>query len=140
MITNILIDVDNTLLDFNKCAEAAIKTGFLKWNIEYSEKVFPVFLEVNDSLWRKIETGEIDKKTLYQLRWKTIFERLGINADGPTFEQDFRNIFSDSKEPVDGAYELLDHLLIPSKLVIQSLSRNFLMRALKNSGIFQKKR
>lgn len=110
MITNILIDVDNTLLDFNKCAEAAIKTGFLKWNIEYSEKVFPVFLEVNDSLWRKIETGEIDKKTLYQLRWKTIFERLGINADGPAFEQDFRNIFSDSKEPVDGAYELLDYL------------------------------
>ena len=64
MITNILIDVDNTLLDFNKCAEAAIKTGFLKWNIEYSEKVFPVILEVNDSIWRKIETGEIDKKTI----------------------------------------------------------------------------
>lgn len=97
MITNVLIDVDNTLLDFNKCAEAAIKTGFLKWNIEYSEKVFPVFLEVNDSLWRKIETGEIDKKTLYQLRWKTIFERLGINADGPTFEQDFRNIFQTAR-------------------------------------------
>ncbi len=28
MITNILIDVDNTLLDFNKCAEAAIKLVF----------------------------------------------------------------------------------------------------------------
>ena len=110
MITNVLMDVDNTLLDFNKCAEEAIKIGFSKWNIEYNEKVFPVFLEVNDSLWRKIETGEINKKTLYQLRWKTIFERLGIMADGPAFEQDFRNIFSDSKEPVDGAYEILDYL------------------------------
>lgn len=110
MITNVLIDVDNTLLDFNKCAEAAIKIGFSKWNIGYSEKVFPLFLEVNDQLWHKIETGEIDKKTLYQLRWKTIFEKLGIDADGPAFEQDFRTIFSDSKEPVDGAYELLDYL------------------------------
>ena len=110
MITNVLIDVDNTLLDFNKCAEEAIKIGFSKWNIEYNEKVFPVFLEVNDSLWQKIETGEIDKPTLYQLRWKTIFERLGIDADGPVFEQDFRNIFSESKEPVDGAYDILDYL------------------------------
>lgn len=110
MITNILMDVDNTLLDFNKCAEEAIKIGFSKWNIEYNELVFPVFIEVNDSLWRKIETGEMDKKTLYRLRWKTIFERLGIHADGPAFEQDFRTIFSDSKEPVDGAYEILDYL------------------------------
>lgn len=110
MITNILIDVDNTLLDFNKCAEEAIKIGFSKWNIEYCETVFPVFLEINDNLWQKIETGKIDKKTLYRLRWKTIFEKLGIQADGPAFEQDFRNIFSDSKEPVDGAYDILDYL------------------------------
>ncbi|MDE5996069.1 MAG: YjjG family noncanonical pyrimidine nucleotidase [Eubacterium sp.] len=110
MITNVLMDVDNTLLDFNKCAEEAIKIGFSKWNIEYNNKVFPAFLEVNDSLWRKIETGEIDKKTLYQIRWNTIFERLGIDENGPAFEQDFRNIFSDSKEPVDGAYEILDYL------------------------------
>lgn len=110
MITNVLMDVDNTLLDFNKCAEEAIKIGFSKWNIAYNASVFPVFLEVNDSLWRKIETGEMDKKTLYQLRWKTIFERLGIHADGPAFEQDFRTIFSDSKEPVDGAYEILAYL------------------------------
>ena len=110
MITNVLIDVDNTLLDFNKCAEEAMKIGFSKWNIEYSDKVFPVFLEVNDSLWSKIETGEIDKPELYRLRWKTIFERLDIDADGPLFEQDFRNIFSESKEPVDGAYDILDYL------------------------------
>lgn len=121
MITNVLMDVDNTLLDFNKCAKEAIKIGFLKWNIEYSDKVFPVFLEVNDQLWRKIETGEIDKKTLYQLRWKTIFERLGIKADGPAFEQDFRNIFSDSKEAVDGAYEILDYL---SERYILSVASN----------------
>lgn len=121
MITNVLMDVDNTLLDFNKCAKEAIKIGFLKWNIEYSDKVFPVFLEVNDRLWRKIETSEIDKKTLYQLRWKTIFERLGIKADGPAFEQDFRNIFSDSKEAVDGAYEILDYL---SERYILSVASN----------------
>lgn len=110
MITTVLIDVDNTLLDFNKCAETAIKTQFQKWNLKYSENVFPVFREVNDMLWQKIETGEIDKPRLYRLRWKTIFERLGIDADGFKFEQEFRKEFSESKEAVSGAYEILEYL------------------------------
>ena len=120
MLTDILLDVDNTLLDFNKCAEAAIKTAFLKWNIPYTDKVFPTFLEVNDSLWQKIETGAIDKFRLYQLRWKTIFKRLGIDENGPVFEQDFRSIFSNSKEPVDGAYEILQYLSEKYRLSVAS--------------------
>ena len=110
MITTILLDVDNTLLDFNECARATIKEAFKSWGLNYNEKVFPIFKEVNDILWRQIETGEIDKSTLYQLRWKTIFEKLGIAADGPVFEQYFRTLFSESKQPVDGAYEILEYL------------------------------
>lgn len=110
MITTILLDVDNTLLDFNECAKVAIKEAFKSWGLNYNENVFPIFKEVNDILWCKIETGEIDKKTLYQLRWKTIFEKLGIVADGLAFEQDFRTLFSESKQPVEGAYEILEYL------------------------------
>lgn len=110
MITTILIDVDNTLLDFNACVKATIKKQFKKWDLEYNKNVFPVFKEVNDMLWQKIETGEIDKPALYRLRWKTIFERLGIVADAPAFEQEFREAFSESKQAVDGAYEILEYL------------------------------
>ncbi|MDE6506284.1 MAG: YjjG family noncanonical pyrimidine nucleotidase [Eubacterium sp.] len=110
MITTVLIDVDNTLLDFNECAKATIKTAFKNRKLNYSENVFPVFKEVNDILWCKIETGEIDKQTLYQLRWKTVFERLGISANGPEFEQYFRMLFSESKQPVEGAYDILEYL------------------------------
>ena len=95
MITTVLIDVDNTLLDFNECARSTIKTAFKNRNLNYNENVFSVFKEVNDILWCKIETGEIDKQTLYQLRWKTVFERLGISANGPEFEQYFRKKHSE---------------------------------------------
>lgn len=74
MITTVLIDVDNTLLDFNECAKATIKTAFKNRKLNYNENVFSVFKEVNDILWCKIETGEIDKQTLYQLRWKTVLK------------------------------------------------------------------
>lgn len=110
MITTVLIDVDNTLLDFNECAKEAMRQCFSAWNMEYSDKVFPVFKQVNDMLWCKIETGEIDKPTLYNLRWNTIFERLSINENGEEFEHFFRETFSESKQPVEGAYEILDYL------------------------------
>lgn len=110
MITTVLIDVDNTLLDFNECAKEAIKQCFTAWKIKYNDKVFPTFKKVNDMLWRKIETGEIDKPTLYKLRWKTIFERLSIDENGENFEHFFREIFSESKQPVEGAYEILEYL------------------------------
>lgn len=110
MITTILIDVDNTLLDFNECVKATIKKQFENWNLKYNKSVFPVFKEVNDMLWQKIETGEIDKPALYRLRWKTIFEQLGMEADALAFEQEFREAFSESKQAVDGAYEILEYL------------------------------
>lgn len=110
MITTVLIDVDNTLLDFDKCAEEAMERTFVKWNMQFSDRVFPVFRRVNDMLWQKIEKGTLDKPGLYKVRWQTIFDRLKIDKNGPEFENDFRLIFSECRQVVDGAYELLEYL------------------------------
>lgn len=110
MLTTVLIDVDNTLLDFNKCVKETIGVMFKRHNLELSDAVFPVFKEVNDMLWLRIEAGELDRQGLYKVRWKMIFERLGIDKDGPSFENEFRLAFSESKQTVEGAYELLEYL------------------------------
>ena len=109
MITTVLIDVDNTLLDFDKCAEEAMERTFEMWGMEFSNEIFPVFRRVNDMLWQKIEKGELEKPGLYKVRWKTIFEILGINRNGPEFENDFRLVFSECKQTVEGAYGLLEY-------------------------------
>ena len=110
MLTTVLIDVDNTLLDFNECVKEAVKETFREWRLEYSEKVFPVFKEVNDMLWLRIEAGELDRAGLYKIRWQMIFDRLGIDASGPLFENDFRLTFSESRQAVEGAYDILEYL------------------------------
>lgn len=110
MLTTVLIDIDNTLLDFNECVKEAVKRLFKEWGLEYSENVFTVFKEVNDMLWLRIEAGELDRAGLYKIRWQTIFDRLGIDANGPLFENDFRLAFSRSKQIVGGAYDILEYL------------------------------
>ncbi len=110
MISTILIDVDNTLLDFNKCAEASITQGFHELGIPCPQMLFPQFHRINDLLWREIEQGRLTREGLHNIRWPWIFDALGVSADGIAFERRFRQLLFDSHEPVDGAPEALRYL------------------------------
>lgn len=136
MIKAVLIDIDNTLLDFGKSAYSAIKDGFADRRLEFNENVMNVFHSVNDFLWGKIEKGGLTKEELFDVRWKMIFEKLEINADGHEFETYFRKYLFDSAFPIDGAVDLLKYL--SSKYKIYSASNganNQQINRLTNAGM-----
>lgn len=116
MIKAVLIDIDNTLLDFSKSAKKAIEIMFQNEGLVFNEHVFDTFNTINDALWIKIEKKEITKPQLYAMRWKTIFDELGIDRDPQKAEASFRSILSGIAEPVDNAYSLLDYLHTKYKL------------------------
>ncbi len=106
----VLIDIDNTILDFDKCADASIKKCAEHFNIVLPENYYEVFSECNDKLWHLLEQGIITKQDIYDRRWVEIFLRLGIHADGIAFEEMFRKAIRNITIPVDGAEELLKYL------------------------------
>lgn len=110
MITALFIDIDNTILDFGKCSRQSVKDGFRDFGLKYNEGVMDVFHKVNDRLWLKIEDGTLTREGLHEIRWKTVFQELGIEADGVAFEKQFVSNLHESSEPVDGAYEFLEYL------------------------------
>ena len=110
MIRTILMDVDNTLLDFNKCASACMAEGLRELGLEYRPEMFPAFTDINDRLWAEIEQNRLTREGLHHIRWPWIFDKLGIEADGIAFERRFCELLFDSHEPVDGAVELLQYL------------------------------
>ncbi len=55
MIKVVLLDVDGTLLDFEKCAEWSIDCAAKDLNINLPENTVEVFHKINDGLWLKIE-------------------------------------------------------------------------------------
>ncbi len=110
MIKAVLIDIDDTLLDFRKSANTAIRICFEKYGLLFTPHVIDTFHTINDELWRKIERKEITKQEMYGLRWVTIFKELGIERDGFEMEALFRSTLSGIAEPVDNAYELLEYL------------------------------
>lgn len=110
MIKAVLIDIDNTLLDFDKCAKLSIIEACKVLNIKYEERFFPAFTFVNDNLWLDIEKGVITKEQLHAIRFYKVFEYLNLSYDGTAFETEFRKALKKSGEPVDGAKELLEYL------------------------------
>lgn len=110
MIKVVLIDIDNTLLDFNEGSKDAMLLAADEFGIKFPENYYDVFTEINNSLWEKIEKGELTRQGLFKIRWNTIFEKMGISADGPVFEEVFRKNIKLSAIPVKGANEILKYL------------------------------
>ena len=86
MIKAILLDVDNTLLDFNKCACTAMHDAARDFSLVLPENAFSTFRRINDGLWQQIEQQTLTTDELYRIRWALIFRELGIDFDGPSFE------------------------------------------------------
>lgn len=120
MIRAIFIDVDNTLLDFNKCASRAVAEIMTDNGVEYNDEFFRVFKSINDDLWRRHEKGIITKDELYAIRFNRIFARLGLDMDGKQFEAEFRKKLFYLAEPVDGATEALKYLHSKYKVFVTS--------------------
>ena len=110
MIKAVLFDIDDTILDFGKCAEWAVKTAMEERNTEYRHEYYGVFKRINDDLWKKLEKGEITREELFDRRFKEIFSELGIELDGREFEERFLDLLHESTEEVPGARELLKYL------------------------------
>nr|MDE5994370.1 HAD family hydrolase [Oscillospiraceae bacterium] len=80
MIKAVFIDIDDTLLDFSKCAEYSMSESFKDFGLVFSDYMFPVFEEINAGLWKRLEKGEITKSDLYGKRWVTILGKFGITS------------------------------------------------------------
>ena len=110
MLKAVLMDIDDTLLDFGKCAEQAMRIGFAEWGLPYDDSTYATFTRINDGLWLMIERGELTTQQLFQFRWNRIFDALGIQADGAAFEKRFLDLLYETAIPVDGADEICRYL------------------------------
>ena len=107
----ILIDIDNTLLDFDAYIRQTMEEGFAHFGLRpYEPWMYDVFHRENNKLWRQIEEGTLTFPELEKIRWNKVFAALDITFDGTVFEKYFRTALHESAIPVEGAKELLETL------------------------------
>ncbi len=81
----ILWDVDQTLLDFEKSQDYALKYAFKQFHKNITSQTVQLYNGINDSYWKRLERGEISKQEVLYGRFETLFQRLEV-ADIPIEE------------------------------------------------------
>lgn len=74
----ILWDVDQTLLDFKKSMDYALRAVFEKFGLRIDAKAIALYSSINESFWKRFEKGEITKQEVLHGRFSSLFERLSI--------------------------------------------------------------
>jgi YjjG family noncanonical pyrimidine nucleotidase len=107
MKTTLLLDLDNTLLDFNKGERMALKPVLDKYGIEDNEENRKLYSKINLSYWKKLERKEITREEVVTLRWKEYFSYFHINSDGKEVNDIYFKGLKNSAYLLDGALDFL---------------------------------
>lgn len=114
----ILIDIDNTLLDFGAAETIAFKELLKSLNIEYSDALKAKYKTVNHQLWSDYEKGLIDSDTIKANRFAKAFADYNLDYTGVQMDAMYRENIENNNVIINNAYEMLEGLKDKFRLVI----------------------
>ena len=110
MIKAVLIDIDDTIFDFEKCSKNSFLKNLEKFNLKFKEEDFSYFNKVNDILWTKQKLGEINIKEVFIKRDYLMVKYFNLDIEKGLFNDLFVKFLYDEIEMVDGIEDLLLYL------------------------------
>lgn len=81
MVEFLFIDLDDTILDFHKAEEVAIRKTLSAFGVAPTEAVCARYSQINDNHWKMLERQEITRQQVLVGRFAQLFSELGIDAD-----------------------------------------------------------
>lgn len=136
MIRFILMDLDDTILDFRRAEAAAVSKTLLRLGIEPTEQIVRRYSEVNAEHWRMLERGEITRPQVLTGRFRQLFSEIGADYDPEQTQQIYEAYLSQGHYFIPGAEQLLKDLYGKYLLYLVSNGNAAVQEGrLKSSGI-----
>lgn len=114
----ILMDADDTLLDYPADSHAAFANALHCFGREWSRELEDLYQSFNQAAWRRLERGELTKEELEILRFEQLFAALGIEGDPAEFNRIYMDGLANGGRLLPGALELCRALSPQAKLFI----------------------
>ncbi|MGN0487076.1 MAG: YjjG family noncanonical pyrimidine nucleotidase [Acutalibacteraceae bacterium] len=110
--TTLLMDADDTLLDFAADENAAFFRVMKQYGVPMSQESAEIYRQINLSLWKALERGEITKPELKQTRFRLFFDAIGYDFQGDCleFNERYLGFLGEGGRLMEGARETLDEL------------------------------
>ncbi len=103
--TTLLLDADDTLLDFGAAESAAIRAVFAAHGHPADDALVARYSAINLRFWKRFERGEIPKEAIFAGRFAALFEECGMPDDPEVFARDYQEALSREHPLLPGAAE-----------------------------------
>lgn len=116
MIKAVLLDSDDTLLDFQKAEHIALAKTLREMGIEPGEETISLYSGINKRHWEMLERGELTRAQVLVKRFEALYAALGMEGDAEKTQRLYEHDLSQGHYFIPGAVELLESLYGKYKL------------------------
>lgn len=116
--TTVLFDADATLFDFKKSEHGAVIDCLTFAGLPATNEVIAKYSEINDSYWKKLEQGEVNRKELFVARWRDLLAFYGFDFDADTIADLYPQKLAEKCYLMEGAEDIIKKLYGKAKLYI----------------------
>ena len=81
MIEYLFLDLDDTILDFQKAEYIAIGKTISDYGVEPTEEVRRRYHVINKWHWEQLELGNMTRQQVLEGRFEVLFRELGVSVD-----------------------------------------------------------
>lgn len=111
MIKYLFLDLDNTILDFNKAESIAIRKTMAAYGLEPTDALAARYSAINDLHWKALERGEMTRDQVVTGRFAVFFGENGIAVDPAAVAHTYEQFLSTGHWFLPGAEETVKQKL-----------------------------
>lgn len=116
----VLLDLDNTILDFNTAERHALSRALTALGVPFDDGTLCLYNRINIRHWEMLENGLLTREQVLVKRFEALFSQLGIEADAFRTQELYENMLSEGHWFMPGAAEMLEALSGQYRLFICS--------------------
>lgn len=120
MIECVMLDLDDTILDFHKAERIALSKTIRDFGVEPGEDVLNRYHLINKAHWEMLERGELTREEVLTNRFAVLFRELGRQVDPVACARDYEGNLGIGHYFLPGAEEAVTELHKKYKLYLAS--------------------
>ncbi len=133
----LLLDVDDTLMDFKKIESEALQKLFEFYGHPLTLELLQTYHTVNSGLWENYERGEVAMGDMLNNRFGLTMSQFGIRIDSEEWELRYQTLLGEGSHLIDDAKEVVTRLRGAYRLfVVTNGVRETQRRRLEGGGLY----
>ena len=93
----VLLDLDNTILDFNHAERIALGRAFNALGLAMTDGIAAQYNKINIRHWEMLEDGLLTREQVLVQRYETLFRVLGIKGDAVRTQALYEHYLSEGR-------------------------------------------